>query len=117
MTKEQIEAKRKQSGIVTRVYDSLIQGMGDIVLKSGTGDEADLYRKVKSNMLIDFVTKYGSISTIDEDVLDLDQKIYDLNQYLSDKEESYYTKFTAMEKAIASMSSQSSWLTQQFSQQ
>lgn len=117
MTKEQIEAKRKQSGIVTRIYDSLIQGMGDIVLKSGTGDEADLYRKVKSNMLIDFVTKYGSTSTIDEDVLDLDQKIYDLNQYLSDKEESYYTKFTAMEKAIASMNSQSSWLTQQFSQQ
>lgn len=112
---EQIRAKRQQSGVVTRLYDNLISGMQDIIEKSGTGEDSNIYRNVKSNMLIEFVTKHGSISTIDKDVLQLEKRIDDLNDYLIRKENSYYSQFAAMEKAISRMNQQSMWLTQQFS--
>ena len=112
---EQLESKRKNSGIVTRLYDNMIQGMQSIIEKAGTGDDSNLYRNVKSNMLIDFVTKHGSISLIDKDVLQMERKIDDINDYLVRKEDSYYQQFAAMEKAISQMNQQSAWLTQQFS--
>lgn len=112
---EQIRAKRQQSGVVTRLYDNLISGMQDIIEKSGTGEDSNIYRNVKSNMLIEFVTKHGSISTIDKDVLQLEKRIDDLNDYLIRKENSYYSQFAAMEKAISRMNQQSMWLMQQFS--
>jgi flagellar hook-associated protein 2 len=114
LTKEQLKAKRSQSGIFTRVYDDLIFGMQDIINKSGSGDNAELYRGVKSNILLEFVTKYGSISTLDKDVLQMERKIDDLNAMLFRKENAYYAKFTAMEKAISQMNSQSAWIGQQF---
>ncbi|WP_026894454.1 flagellar filament capping protein FliD [Clostridiisalibacter paucivorans] len=103
----------KNSGIITRVYNNMMYGMKEIVNKSGTGEDANLLRNVESNLLIDFVTEHGSISMLDEEINDLDDKIYDMNRYLYRKEESYWQRFTAMEKAIARMNSQSSWLTQQ----
>ncbi|WP_352404643.1 flagellar filament capping protein FliD [Sporanaerobacter acetigenes] len=112
---EQIRAKRQQSGVVTRLYDNLISGMQDIIEKSGTGEDSNIYRNVKSNMLIEFVTKHGSISTIDKDVLQLEKRIDDLNDYLIRKENSYYSQFAAMEKAISRMNQQSMWFMQQFS--
>ena len=115
LSSEQIRAKRQQSGIVTRLYDNLISGMQDIIEKSGTGEDSNIYRNVKSNMLIEFVTKHGSISTIDKDVLQLEKRIDDLNDYLIRKENSYYSQFAAMEKAISRMNQQSMWLMQQFS--
>lgn len=114
LTREQLEAKRNQSGLITRLYDNLIVGMQDIINKSGPGEDASLYRGIKSNMLIEFVTKYGSISELDEDVNTLDDKIEDLNYYLMKKENHYYAKFSAMEKAITRMNQQSMWLAQQF---
>lgn len=115
LSKEQLESKRKNSGIVTRLYDNMIQGMQSIIEKAGTGDDSSLYRNVKSNILIDFVTKHGSISLIEEDVLKMERKIDDINDYLVRKENSYYQQFAAMEKAISQMNQQSMWLTQQFS--
>lgn len=115
LTSEQLQAKRKQSGIVTRLYDNLILGMQDIINKSGTGDDSNLYRNVKSNMLIDFVTKHSSISMIDKDVMKLENRIDDLNVYLFRKENQYYSKFAAMEQALSRMNQQSMWLMQQFS--
>lgn len=103
----------KNSGIITRVYNNMMDGMKEIVNKSGTGKDANLLRNVESNLLIDFVTEHGSISMLDEEINDLDDEIYDMNRYLYRKEESYWQRFTAMEKAIARMNSQSSWLTQQ----
>ena len=88
--------------------------MQDIINKSGSGDNAELYRGVKSNILLEFVTKYGSISTLDKDVLQMERKIDDLNAMLFRKENAYYAKFTAMEKAISQMNSQSAWIGQQF---
>ena len=115
LTSEQLKVKRSQSGIVTRLYDNFILGMQDIIDKSGVGDDPNLYRNVKSNILIDFVTEYGSISIIDKDVKKLENKIEDLNVYLFNKENQYYSKFAAMEKALSRMNQQSMWLMQQFS--
>ena len=114
LTSDQMKAKRDQSGIFTRLYDDLIYGMQDIITKSGSGDNADLYRGVKNNILLSFVTKHSSISALDKDIFDMDKKIDNLNALLVRKENSYYARFTAMEKAISKMNSQSSWLAQQF---
>ena len=105
--------RQKESGIVTRIYDSVVGGMKDIINKSGTGDNAIIYRNVKSNLLIDFVTKNGSLSTIDKDVLSIEKQISSENNKLSRKESAYYKKFTALETSMNKMNSQSSWLASQ----
>ncbi|MFT9494673.1 flagellar filament capping protein FliD [Anaerosolibacter sp.] len=107
--------KRNESGLMNRLFDDAVSGMKEIIEKSGTGDNADLYRSVKSNILIDFVTNMGSISYLDKDILNLEESIYNEEERLISKEEAYWSKFTAMEKALQQMSSQSAWLTQQFS--
>lgn len=108
------DSKNSSKGIFTRVYDNLIDGMKSIIDKSGPGEDADLYRSVKSNILLDFVTKKSSISDIDKDVLNMNNKIDDLNDMLIRKEDAYYAKFANMEKMLQQMNSQSSWLSQQF---
>ena len=116
LRKYEIEDKKYRNangGIFTRVYDNLIDGMKSIIDKSGPGEDAELFRSVKSNILIDFVTKKSSISDLDKEVSEMNRKIDDLNVMLYRKEESYYAKFANMEKMLHQMNSQSNWLTQQ----
>lgn len=105
---------KEDSGLFTNVYENLIDGMKSIIDKSGPGKDAELFRGVKSNMLIDFVTKKSSISELDKSVMDMNRQIDNLNILLAKKEDSYYAKFTAMEKAMHKMNGQSGWLAQQF---
>jgi len=105
----------EEKGIVTRIYDNLIDGMEDIIEKAGTGNNASLYRQVKSTILIDFVTRLGSRSYLDKSILDYEDKIDELNQKLLQKEEYYYSKFSSLETYISQMNSQSSWLSSLFS--
>ena len=109
--------KYEGGGLVARIHDNLMLGMEDIIHKSGTAGETGLFRDVKGSMLLDFVagTKSGrgSISLIEKDVLDYSKKIDDLNVMLFRKENSYYAKFAAMEKAISRMNQQSAWMMQQ----
>jgi flagellar hook-associated protein 2 len=105
--------RRDNGGIFTRIYDNLIDGMKSIIDKSGPGEDAELFRSVKYNILIDFVTKKSSISDLDKEVLEMNRKIEDLNAMLYRKEESYYAKFANMEKMLHQMNGQSNWLTQQ----
>lgn len=105
-------------GVFTRISDNLIDGMKDIIDRSGTGDSAELFRNIKSNMLIDFITgnnmsKQGSISMIDKDMLNMNKQLDDLNTWLFNRENTYYSRFTAMEKAMQNANNQSSWLYQQ----
>ncbi|WZL73760.1 flagellar filament capping protein FliD [Clostridiaceae bacterium 35-E11] len=105
---------RSKSGLVNRLYDDITEGMKQIIDKSGTGDNAELYRSVKSNILIDFVTggngRKGSISLLDEDVFGFEKRIMEEERRLAGIEEGYWRKFTAMEKALSQMNSQSAWL-------
>lgn len=71
---------------------------GSLLVKAGVEGDRSEY----SNQLYDLVMQYdNTVSTL------LDK--------LSDKQESYYNKFAALETAINKMNSQSSWLTSQFS--
>ena len=109
-----IKPGNSTKGIFTRIYDDLIDGMKSIIEKSGTGGNSDLYRNVKSNILIDFVTTKSSISDIDKSITEMNKQIDNLNILFARKEDSYYAKFTQMEKYMQQMSGQSSWLSQQF---
>lgn len=113
-----IKEMRKESGIITRIYDDLVGGMKDIISRSGTGENSTLYKSVRSNILVDFVvgknlTGTGSISLIDKDVFDIEKRISSENDRLTRKENSYYRKFAALEKSMSKMNSQSSWLSSQ----
>ena len=105
--------RNSEMGAFSRVYDNLTSGIKDIVSKSGPGSEAALLRSVKSNILIDYVTS-GSRSLIDKDVSEIDKRISRETERLASLEERYWKQFTALEKAMSQMNSQSSWLSQQF---
>lgn len=105
--------RSSQMGAFSRVYDNLTSGIKDIVSKSGPGSEAALLRSVKSNILIDYVTS-GSRSLIDKDVSEIDKRISRETERLASLESRYWKQFTALEKAMTQMNSQSSWLSQQF---
>ena len=107
--REEADKRRASSGLVERLFDGMISGMKDIVRRSGTGDNANLYRNVQSNMLIDFVTS-GSISLLDKDLTSIGSRITREESLLVSKETRYWNQFTAMEKAMQKMNSQSSWL-------
>lgn len=111
--RENKQYRNANSGVFTRMYDDLTDGMKSIIDKSGPGEDAELFRTVKSNILLDFVTKKSSISDLDKEVLDANRKIDDLNVMLYRKENAYYAKFANMEKMLHQMNSQSNWLTQQ----
>jgi len=114
LTAEQKRTKRSESGLITRLFDDIVVGMKDIISKSGTGDNSSLYRNVQSNMLIDFVTNMGSISYLDKDLMNVEKTLIREETRMSSREESYWKRFTAMEKALQQMNSQSSWIAQQF---
>ena len=107
------EEKRKNTGLVGRMYGDMLSGMKDIITKAGPGEDAKLYRNVNSTMLLDFVTEHSSISMLDESIMDYEEKLYNMELRLTDKEESYWKKFTAMETALNKMYSQSNALAQQ----
>lgn len=113
MTAAEIEQKRSESGLINRLYDNMIAGMKEIINKSGPGDDSETFRNVKSNMLIDFVTKYSGISMLEKDISDIDKRIDDMYDYLDSVEDRYWRQFTAMEKAISQMNQQSMWLMSQ----
>ena len=84
----------------------------NIVLLTQDGKGKLLHINVAS-MLLDFVVEHSSISMLDESISDYEDKIYELQRRLADKEESYWKKFSAMEVALNKMNSQSSWISQQ----
>lgn len=108
-----IKDRMQDTGAFIRIYDNMIGGIKDIVAKSGPGSESTLLRSIKSNILVDYVTK-GSKSLIDSAIGDIDKRIDRENQRLMTIEQRYWKQFTAMEQAMSQMNSQSSWLSQQF---
>jgi len=101
------------TGLIQRAYDDLTTGMKEVIRQSGPGEDSSLYRSVRSNMLIDFVTIQGSISRLDRDVQSITQRIATEERRLMQTEERYWNQFTAMEKAMSQMNDQAGWLMQQ----
>lgn len=111
------EDKYNKSGLVTRMFDTITENMKGIIDKAGPGEDSELLRDVKSSILIDFTAgtnlKNGSISMLYEDILDLEKEIADQERVLLSIENRYYSKYSAMENALAQMNQQSSWLMSQ----
>ncbi len=116
LTSVQLNTKRAQSGVFNRLFDNLTTGMKDIVYQAGPGDDASLLRKVNPYMLLNFATKQSSISHLDRGILDFNKRIVNIEKMLANKEESYWKKYTAMEKAMYTMNNQMSSLLQQLGQ-
>lgn len=108
-----MKTRDSETGAFVRVYDNMVGGIKDIVSKSGPGSESTLLRSVKSNILIDYVTK-GSRSAIESDIGEINKRIDRENQRLITIEQRHWKQFSAMEQAMSQMNSQSSWLSQQF---
>lgn len=104
---------KKESGLVTRLYDNMIDGMKEVINKAGPGNDSNLYRNVQSNMLIDFVTNYSSISIMDKEITNFNKSIDNMNDYMIQVEDRYWKKFSAMEKALSEMQAQSGWIASQ----
>ena len=94
----------KNEGLASRISDILndnirtVGGKGRLLEKAGIQGDATEFSSLS----------YKEIDRYDDDINDLIEK-------LSDKEDRYYAKFTALEKYISQMNVQSSWLSSQFS--
>jgi len=110
----QIEAqKRKESGIIPRLFDDITENIKEVVDEAGVGDDASLLRKIKTNILIDFVTKKASRSTLDLDIYEFDDRIKDINRTMQNVESRYYKQFANMEKELQKLNQQGAWVQQQ----
>lgn len=112
----QITQKRAQSGLLNRMFDNMTVGIKEIVSQAGPGDDGPLLRKVNTSILIEFVTRQSSISILDRSVLDFDKQTNNLERLLSSREDAYWKRYTAMEKALSQMDTQMSWMMQQMGQ-
>ncbi|MCM1567157.1 MAG: flagellar filament capping protein FliD, partial [Dehalobacter sp.] len=86
----------EEDGIAVRIYNEVNNGITQLSSKAGSS------------------TSYSSYdnSTIGKQLSKIDSDIYKLEDRLNDIENRYWRQFTAMEKAIQSMNSQSAWLSQ-----
>lgn len=102
LTSEQRSKRYSEEGLANRISDILednirtIKGKGKLLEKAGIQGD---------------ITEFKS--TIYDEITNYDKGIKSLLEKLSDKEDKYYAKFAAMEKAISKMNAQSNWLASQ----
>lgn len=84
-----------EKGIGRRIFDTIETVIKDV------------------NKVAGFSVSTNDDSILGKQIVDLDGKLKDENTRLIRKENNYWTKFTAMEKALSQMMNQSSWLSQQ----
>ncbi|HQA48236.1 MAG TPA: flagellar filament capping protein FliD [Bacillota bacterium] len=86
-----------QRGLAVRLYDVVNSGITRLSDKAGS-----------STSLINYDNSY-----IGKRIRDMDKRIESMEEYLFQLEDRYWRQFTAMEKALNEMYSQSMWLSQQ----
>lgn len=120
LTDIQKAQKYSESGLIHRMFNSMVNGMKEIIDKAGPGDDSNLLRNVKSNILVDFIVgknlQNASISMLDEGLMILEKSITRQEDLLARIENRYYSQFSAMETALNRMNQQSSWLQSQLGQ-
>jgi len=84
------------SGLANKLYNTVNNGISDIINKAG------------------IITSRVDNSTIGKDIDSIQDRIDEMNIRLIKVENRYYQQFTALEKAINQMNTQSTWLSQQF---
>lgn len=108
MSSDDRQARYNENGIVQRLHDIIQKNITTIPNTEGS-----------RGLLVDRAGSTGdyfdTTSYISSQINQKDDLIDMLTEKLYDKEDQYYAKFAAMEKALSQMNSQSSWLSQQFS--
>lgn len=98
--------RKAEEGIANRIYDILQDNVRNTRDANG-----------KKGILIEKAGYEGEVSdftnTIQDAIKGYDDRIDVLIQYLSDKEDYYYSMFAKMEAAMSELQSQSSWLSSQ----
>lgn len=87
-----------EKGLAVRLYDEVNSAINQLGGKAGYDSTSSLYDN----------------SEIARRVKDLDQRIKQYDERLQKEEDRLWKQFTALEKAVARMNSQSAWLSQQF---
>lgn len=85
-------------GIARRLYDNVNYGINRLMEKAGNASDFKLVDE----------------SVIGEEISDIDDRIETTEKRLQQLEDRYWRQFTAMERAIQQLNSQSMWLMQQF---
>lgn len=85
-----------EDGFAARIYEEVNDGISQLSSKAGSSSTYSLYDN----------------STIGKRITEIDSDIDELEERLNDIEDRYWRQFTAMEKAIQNMNSQSAWLSQ-----
>jgi len=104
LTSEERAQRYNEGGLANRLYDILndnirtVGGKGRLLEKAG----------IQGDMTEFTSSSYKEIDAYNKNIASLLDK-------LADKENKYYARFTAMERAISKMNAQSSWLSSQFS--
>jgi flagellar hook-associated protein 2 len=97
----------KENGLVNRLYDIIQKNITTV--RNSKGQKGLLVERAG------YSEDYIDINSyIAKQIKDKDTQIDTLVDKLFDKEDRYYKKFAAMEKAMSEMNSQSSWIAQQF---
>lgn len=87
-----------EKGIATRLYEDVNYGMERLIAKAGSAGDFKLVDN----------------SSIGKEIKEINERIDTWEDRLAQLEDRYYRQFTAMEKAIQQLNSQSTWLMQQF---
>ena len=100
-TAKDLSTRRSEQGFAERLYEEIDSQMQKLMKKMGSST--------------------GTAETIDQSVIGKQLKIFKeqedrLTSRLTDIENRYYKRFTAMETAIQKLNSQGSWLSQQLGQ-
>jgi flagellar hook-associated protein 2 len=106
LTSAQRSQRYKESGLMHRISDILNNYIR--TTRDDNGHKGILLEKAG---IIGDISEFKN--TLSDKLKQIDSRIGDAIRLLQSKEESYWRKFTAMEKAIQQMNSQSSWLSQQ----
>lgn len=108
LTSAQRTTRYNEEGIVNRIYDIVQDNIR--TTRNTSGKKGTLLEKAG---LVGDVTEIFNLMT--DDINKKNDDIAELERKLSKKEARYYKIFTALEKSVSQMNSQSSWLSQQFS--
>jgi len=106
-TAEQRADRYKKSGVLQRLSDIIEDHVSTFRDKDG-----------KKGILLEKAGIEGDLTNtknlINDQLKDYDNRINDMIEKLTRKEENYYKKFSALERMLAQMNQQSSWLLSQF---
>ncbi len=103
-TAAQKTTRYNESGLLWRLSDIVQNSL------STTGIKGTLIELIGSPK-----SQYSGTSMYSSRITDMEDKIDDLEEDLEDAEDRYYAKFTAMETALSTLNSQSSWISQMLS--